>query len=141
MKKYMFVLLILAIACAFSVSAVVAADLQEYDFDGKFTMQMEKGLNFTNSTTDDGYGYFMDISKGYVVMYIEDSQVNNNTAEQFYTSFEGEGYKNIGTDGNVTLFEKDGMYVASTYKDGIIVFSMNQDKDKALSAMKTVKFK
>ena len=58
-----------------------------------------------------------------------------------YDTFEGEGYKNIGTDGNVTLFEKDGMYVASTYKDGIIVFSMNQDKDKALSAMKTVKFK
>ena len=140
MKKYMFVLLILAIACAFSVSTVMAADLEKYDFDGKFSMEMEKGLNFTKSTTEQGYVTFMDVGKGYAVMYVADPILKKDYEDQFYTGFESQGYQSIGTDGDIKLFEKDGFYVASQYKEGIVVFSLNTDKDKALDSMKTIKF-
>ena len=139
MKKYMFVLLILAIACAFSVSVAVAADLEKYDFDGKFTMQMEKGLDFEKSSSS-GYPTFMDSKKGCAVMYAEDPAIKADTADSFYSEFVSKGYTSIGKDGDIQLFEKDGLYVASKFKDGIAVFTLNMDKDKALDSIKTLEF-
>ena len=78
MKKQIFVLFILAIACAFSISAVMAEDLETYDFDGKFTVQMEKGLNFTETPLADGQGYFTDVNKAWGIMYIEDPKIKEN---------------------------------------------------------------
>ena len=140
MTKYMFVLLVLAIACAFSVSAVMAADLEKYDFDGKFSMEMDKGLNFEKQELDNNSVLFMDASNATGVMYIEDSQINDDFAQQFYKEYEKQGNELVGTDGNVTIFQKDGMYVAATHKDGIIVLSIGQDKDKAVNSIKTLKF-
>ena len=45
MKKYMLILFILAIACAFSLSAVAATSFEKQDFDGKFKMDVVKGSN------------------------------------------------------------------------------------------------
>ena len=142
MKKYMFVLFILAIACAFSVSAVMAADLETYDFDGKFTLEMEKGLDFNKSTTDQGFVTYVALKNNSAIgiMYVENEGINNESIQEFYTNFEGEGYNNIGTDGNVTIFEKGGAYGTCTYKDGIIVFVVTQDKDVSLNAAKSIKF-
>ena len=136
----MIVLIVLAIACAFSVSTVMAADLEKYDFDGKFSMEMEKGLDFQKSTSQEGYVTFMDAAKGYAVMYYADPILKADYADQFYTGFESEGYKEVGSDGDIKVFEKDGFYVASKYKEGIVVFSLNVDKDKALDSMKTIEF-
>ena len=140
MKKQIFVLFILAIACAFSISAVMAEDLETYDFDAKFTMQMEKGLNFTETPMDDGQGYFTDVNNAWGVMYIESPKIREDNIDEFYKGFEEKGYKTIGTDGNVRIYEKGDMYYATTYKDGIMVVSLNTDKDKVENAIKTVKF-
>ena len=140
MKKYMFVLLVLAIACAFSISSVIAADLEKYDFDGKFTMEMDKGLDFQRSELSEGVVNFMDPSKVCSVMYMEGPQINSTFAEDFYKSFENEGYNSTSTEGNITIFEKDYAFLAVLYKDGILVVSTNANKDKAVDALKTIKF-
>ena len=140
MKKYMFVLLILAIACAFSVSAVMAADLEKYDFDGKFSLQMEKGLDFKRADAEGGYVTFTDAAKSTVVMYLNDSNIQTKYADQFYEGFESTGFEKVGTDGNIRIHEKDGLYVASELKDGFVVFVMGKDKDSAVNAVKTLEF-
>ena len=140
MKKYTIVLLVLAIACAFSVSAVMAADLQKYDFDGKFTMEMEKGMDFKREAQQENAVVFTDTGNKSCVQYFEDPGIDSDFIKEFNSGYESKGYKIISTDGKITLFENDGLYVATTYKDGIMVLSMSMDNDTALNSIKTVKF-
>ena len=143
MKRYMFVLLVLGLACAFSMSVAAAEDLQKYDFDGKFTMELEKGLDFERNTTNGGYVIFTDASKGYTIMYVENSFLKPEYVDQFYEGFESGGFEVVGAAGSyIKIHEKDGLYVASEYKkSGIVVFSMNTDKEKALDSIRTVEYK
>ena len=62
MKKYMVVLFILAVACAFSLSAVAATSFEKQDFDGKFKMDVVKGADFERSEAE-GVVTFMDVGK------------------------------------------------------------------------------
>ena len=109
MKKYIPILLILAIACAFSISAVVAADLEEYDFDGKFTMELEKGLNLERTENDNSV-MFIDEANGIGVMYMENENFNPQTADTIVSSLESSGYNKVGSEGDNIIFEKDGTY-------------------------------
>ncbi|MBR3156430.1 MAG: hypothetical protein IKF13_06415 [Methanobrevibacter sp.] len=45
MKKYTLILFVLAVACAFSLSAVAATSFEKQDFDGKFKMDVVKRSN------------------------------------------------------------------------------------------------
>ena len=45
MKKYTLILFVLAVACAFSLSAVAATSFEKQDFDGKFKMDVVKRFN------------------------------------------------------------------------------------------------
>lgn len=140
MKKYIPILFILAIACAFSISAVVAADTQEYDFDGKFTMDLEKGLNLER--TDKGSSVmFIDEDKGIGVMYMENSNFNPQHADTIASALESEGYNKVGTEGDNLIFEKDGFYMGCQIGDGIAILSISKDKSAALDAINSVKMK
>ncbi|WP_292601088.1 hypothetical protein [Methanobrevibacter sp. UBA212] len=74
MKKYMLILFILAVACAFSLSAVAATSFEKQDFDGKFKMDILKGSNL-KKTEDDSIVSFMDEDKSLIVMYYSDSSI------------------------------------------------------------------
>ena len=74
MKKYMLILFILAVACAFSLSAVPATSFEKQDFDGKFKMDILKGSNL-KKTEDDSIVSFMDEDKSLIVMYYSDSSI------------------------------------------------------------------
>ena len=74
MKKYMLILFILAVACAFSLSAVAASSFEKQDFDGKFKMDILKGSNL-KKTEDDSIVSFMDEDKSLIVMYYSDSSI------------------------------------------------------------------
>ena len=140
MKKYIPILLILAIACAFSISAVVAADTQEYDFDGKFTMDLEKGLNLER--TDKGSSVmFIDEDKGIGVMYMENSNFNPQHADTIASALQSEGYNKVGSEGDNLIFEKDGFYMGCQIGDGIAILSISKDKSAALDAINSVKMK
>ena len=140
MKKYMIVLFVLAVACAFSVSAVMAADLEKYDFDGKFTMEMKKGLDFKKQIPQEGSVAFIDLKSNVSVMYIEASEFSPSLSDKMNSQYEAQGYKAVATEGNLTVFEKDGLYLVPLCSDGIIVVSMAMDKDSALNPMKTIQF-
>lgn len=140
MKKYMIVLFVLAIACAFSVSSVMAADLEKYDFDGKFTMEMQKGMNFTRDAPQEGSATFTDLKNNISIMYVEQDGITPNATQQINSGFESKGYEAVGTEGNLTVFEKDGLYLVPMCGDGIMVVSMAMDKDTALNPMKTIQF-
>ena len=77
MKKYMLILFILAVACAFSLSAVAATSFEKQDFDGKFKMDILKGSNL-KKTEDDSIVSFMDEDKSLIVMYYSDSSIKKN---------------------------------------------------------------
>lgn len=140
MKKYIPILLILAIACAFSISAVVAADLEEYDFDGKFTMELEKGLNLERTENDNSV-MFIDEANGIGVMYMENENFNPQTADTIVSSLESSGYNKVGSEGDNIIFEKDGFYMGCQIGDGIAILSIAKDKDTALDAINSMKMK
>lgn len=140
MKKYIPILLILAIACAFSISAVIAADMEEYDFDGKFTMELQKGLDLQR--TDNGNSImFIDEANQVGVMYMENPNFSPQHTDTFVSAFESEGYNKIGSEGDNIIFEKDGYYMGCQIGDGIAIVSMTKDKDSALDAINSVKMK
>lgn len=144
MKKYIFVLLVLAIACAFSLSAVASADLEKYDFDGEFTLEMDKGLNFTKSTYyNPGFVTFSDYDHNCSVMYCADSVLNESYADDYYNNLSSAGYEKVSSDGDIQIFKDNttGYYAAFDYKDGIVVVVSTLDQNKSLEYMKTIKYK
>ena len=74
MKKYMLILFILAVACAFSLSAEAGSSFEKQDFAGKFKLCILKGSNL-KKTEDDSIVSFMDEDKSLIVMYYSDSSI------------------------------------------------------------------
>ena len=140
MKKYLPILFILAIACAFSVSAVMAVDLEKHDFDGKFTMDVIKGSDFEKSE-DDGVVTYMDFNTSMAVIYMEDDIIDKNEDYIFYDSFEKtSGFKYDSTEDDIHIYKQDDQYTTLVVDDGVAVSVLYNDKDTAVEMTKTVKF-
>ena len=77
MKKKWTILFILAVACAFSISAIAATSFEEQDFDGKFKMDVVKGADF-DKTEAEGVVTYLDADSGLFVIYTEDPSINPN---------------------------------------------------------------
>lgn len=140
MKKYMVVLFILAIACAFSISAVAATSFEKQDFDGKFKMDVVKGADFKKSEVE-GIVTYMDTDKGMFVIYTEDPSLNKNLDDKEFDSFQAtSGFDSDGKDGDIRVYKKDNTYGALTVDDGIMVVVGYSDRDDAIDMAKSIVF-
>ena len=140
MKKYMVVLFILAVACAFSLSAVAATSFEKQDFDGKFKMAVVKGADFERSEAE-GVVTFMDVGKGIFVLYSKDPSINKNMDEKEYDAFQtASGFKADGKDGDIRVYKKGDLYGAMAVDEGIIVVVGYDDRDDAIDMAKSIVF-
>ena len=87
MKKYTLILFVLAVTCAFSLSAVAATSFEKQDFDGKFKMDVVKRSNL-KKTEEDGIILFMDKDKSLLVTYYADPSINKNLSDNEFDEFQ-----------------------------------------------------
>ena len=140
MKKYMVVLFILAVALAFSISAVAATSFEKQDFDGKFKMDIVKGADFTK-TEAGGIVTYMDMDNSIFVIYSEDSSINKSMDEKEFDEFQAaSGFKSDGKDGDIRVYKKDNIYGAMAVDDGIMVVVGYNDRDDAIDMAKSIVF-
>ena len=97
-------------------------------------------MDFEKEIPQDGSASFTDLKNNVSVMYAEKSEITPDSANEINSAYESKGYKVVGTDGNLTVLEKDGLYLVPLCGDGIMVVSMAMDKDTALNSMKTIQF-
>lgn len=140
MKKYMVILFILAVACAFSLSAVAATSFEKENFDGKFKMDVVKGTDFDRSESE-GIVTYMDAGNSIFVIYTEDPAINPNLDDKEFDAFESaSGFDSDGTDGDIRVYKKGDIYGAMAVDDGIIVVVGYNDRDDAIDMAKSIKF-
>ena len=140
MKKYMLILFILAIACAFSLSAVAATSFEKQDFDGKFKMDVVKGSNL-KKTEEDGIILFMDKDKSLLVTYYADPSINKNLSDNEFDEFQkASGFKADGKDGDIRVYKKDKFYGAMAVDDGIMVVVGYNNRTDAIDMAKSIEF-
>lgn len=140
MKKYMLVLFILAVACAFSLSAVAATSFEKQDFDGKFKMDVLKGSKL-NKTEDDGIISFMDQDKSLFVMYYTDPSIKKNLSDNEFDEFQkASGFNADGKDGDIRVYKKNKFYGAMAVDDGIMVVVGYNNRTDAVDMAKSIEF-
>jgi len=140
MKKYMLILFILAIACAFSLSTVVATSFEKQDFDGKFKMDVVKGSNL-NKTEEEGIILFMDKDKSLLVTYYADPSIKKNLSDNEFDEFQkASGFKADGKDGDIRVYKKDKFYGAMAVDDGIMVVVGYNNRADAINMAKSIEF-
>lgn len=140
MKKKWTILFILAVACAFSLSAVVATTFEEQDFDGKFKMDVVKGADF-DKTEAEGVVTYLDADKGMFVIYTEDSSINPKLDDKEFDAFESaSGFDADGKDGDIRVYKKGDIYGALAVDDGIMVVVGYDDRDDAIEMAKSIEF-
>lgn len=137
MKKYMSILLILAIACAFSLSVVVAADMESHNFDGKFKMDVPSGSSFERSASG-GVITFTDEYNGVGVVYAEDSSITPDTPGSFDQFEASSGFTEIGTDNGLHIYKKGSVYAAMKLDDGIVIVTISTEKATAIDMAKSI---
>jgi len=140
MKKYMLILFILAVACAFSLSAVAATSFEKQDFDGKFKMDILKGSNL-KKTEEDGIILFMDKDKSLLVTYYADPSINKNLSDNEFDEFQkASGFNADGKDGDIRVYKKDKFYGAMAVDDEIIVVVGYNNRADAIDMAKSIEF-
>jgi hypothetical protein len=140
MKKIWAILFILAIACAFSVTAVAATSFEEQDFDGKFKMDVVKGADF-DKTEAEGVVTYLDADKGLFVIYSADPAINPKLDDKEFDAFESaSGFTADGKDGDIRVYEKGSIYGAMAVGDGIMVVVGYNDRDDAIDMAKSIEF-
>ena len=140
MKKYITLLLILAVACAFSISAIAATDFENHDFDGKFKMDIVQGVDLEKSNENGVITYF-DIDKSFFVIYTEDNSLNPNLDDKEFDAFQSNsGFDADGKDGDIRVYKKGDLYSALVVDDGILVVVGYNDRDDAIDMAKSIVF-
>ena len=140
MKRYMSILLILAIACAFSASVVVAAEYETHDFDGKFKMDVYTGCDF-DEDENQGVISYTDLDKHMSVIYLEDSSITPTMSESDLQAFKDtSGFVDDGTEGDIHMYKKGSAYGAMVIDDGIIVVVLSNVREDALDMAKSIEF-
>ncbi len=140
MKKKWTILFILAVACAFSISAIAATSFEEQDFDGKFKMDVVKGADF-DKTEAEGVVTYLDADSGLFVIYTEDPSINPNLDDKEFDAFESaSGFDADGKDGDIRVYQKGSVYGAMAVGDGIMVVVGYNDRDDAIDMAKSIEF-
>ena len=112
------------------LGAVSAADLQEHDFDGHFKLDVP-GNAFYADASADGYKYTSNDGQGLTIQYITTDDINGASFTDYIDSL---GLKDGKTDGNFTVFQKDGKYVviANSTDEMYIITDKDLDEAKAI---------
>ena len=124
MKKIMGLLILVAIFVML-ISSVNAADLQEHDFDGHFTLDVPDSY-WGHDMNTEGYKYYND--QGINVEYITIEDINGASFEEYINSI---GLENGMADGNFTIFQDGNKYVVVTKSDDEMYIITDKDLDEA----------
>ena len=140
MKRNITILLILAIACAFTLSAAAATDFEKKDFDGKFKMNIIKGCDF-EKTESDGIVTYIDLDNSAFVIYAEDPSITADLSDEEIKAFESSlDFTPDGKEGNISVYKNGDLYGAMSSDDGIVVIAGANDRSDAVDMAKSVEF-
>ena len=115
-KKMIFMTLFLAVLL--SLNPICAAEMEEYNFDGNFQMEVPVGYTFTDENS------FFGININPTKIY-HDSKNNINVSFAGYINDEqcfSDMLKTIKTEPNVNLTQKGDNYLIKTEKFNIVLF-------------------
>lgn len=104
-----------------SVSAV------EHDFDGNFKLDVPVNA-FYKEVNADGHKYTSNDGQGLSIQYLTTDDIKGATFEDYINSL---GLKDGKTDGNFTVFQKDGKYVVITNSDDEMYIITDKDLNEA----------
>lgn len=127
MKKII-TILIFAAVFGLVIGSVAAA---EHDFDGHFKLDVP-GNAFYADASADGYKYTSNDGQGLTIQYITTDDINGASFADYIDSL---GLKDGKTDGNFTVFQKDGKYVviANSTDEMYIITDKDLDEAKAIA--------
>ena len=130
MKKILTILMFAAVI-GMIMSSVSAVNLQEHDFDGHFKLDVP-GNAFYADASADGYKYTSNDGQGLTIQYITTDDINGASFADYIDSL---GLKDGKTDGNFTVFQKDGKYVviANSTDEMYIITDKDLDEAKAIA--------
>ena len=128
MKKILTILMFAAVI-AMIMSSVCAANLQEHDFNGQFTLDVPGNYWMANAGAE---GHQYEDGNGITVQYLTTEDINGATFSDYIASL---GLKDGKTDGNFTVFQKDGKYVviANSTDEMYIITDKDLDEAKAIA--------
>lgn len=145
-KRYLLVLLAIIVAASSTVSAGLfdSSDLTSHNFDGKFTMDVPKDVDFAQ-TTEDETTLYLDSHIPLCVIYAESDSIEDSTIDFFYQGFTQDGtFTKTGTDGNLTLFDVNdsnlGTHAAAVHTNGKVVIVCGDNTDEVKEMASSVKF-
>lgn len=124
MKKILTILMFAAVI-AMIMSSVCAANLQEHDFNGQFTLDVPGNYWMANAGAE---GHQYEDGNGITVQYLTTEDINGATFSDYIASL---GLKDGKTDGNFTVFQKDGKYVVITNSTDEMYIITDKDLDEA----------
>lgn len=118
-------------ACGLLLSSVSAADLQEHDFDGHFSLDVPVNAFYKDANAE-GQKYTSNDGQGLTIQYLTPDDLSGASFEDYVNSL---GLKDGKVDGNFTVFQKDGKYVviANSTDEMYIITDKDLDEAKAIA--------
>lgn len=113
------------------LSSVSAADLQEHDFDGYFSLDVPVNAFYKDANAE-GQKYTSNDGQGLTIQYLTTEDLNGASFEDYVNSL---GLKDGKVDGNFTVFQDDGKYVviANSTDEMYLISDKNLDEAKAIA--------
>ena len=129
MKKIITILMFAAVF-GLVMGSVAAADLQEHDFNGQFTLDVPGNYWMANAGAD---GHQYEDGNGIKIQYLTLDDINGGTFAEYLTS---QGLKDGKADGNFTIFQNDGKYVVvvNSSDEMYIITDKDLNEAKAIAA-------
>ena len=126
MKKIISILIFVA-ACGLLLSSVSAADLQEHDFDGHFSLDVPVNAFYKDANAE-GEKYTSNDGQGLTIQYLTTDDLNGASFEDYVNSL---GFKDGKIDGNFTVFQDGGKYVVIVNSTDEMYIISDNDLDEA----------
>lgn len=141
MLKY---LVLFIVAATITVGAVAAADLEENNFDDKFSALAPVDANFATFSAEGVYVWGMDDPTMWYI-FIDNENINDDTIEDFWTEmgkeFDMEKTKN---DGDLVIFDVNndtlGTNAVGLYQEGKVLVVTGEDLNELKKIVKSAKF-
>lgn len=124
MKKILTILIFVAVF-GMVLGSVAAADLQEHDFNGQFTLDVPGNYWMANAGAD---GHQYEDGNGIKIQYLTLDDINGGTFADYINSL---GLKNPQIDGDFIIFQDDGKYIVITNSSDEMYIITDKDLDEA----------
>ena len=130
MKKIISILIFVA-ACGLLLSSVSAADLQEHDFDGHFSLDVPVNAFYKDANAE-GQKYTSNDGQGLTIQYLTTEDLNGASFEDYVNSL---GLKDGKIDGDFTVFQDGDKYIVivNSTDEMYIITDKNLDEAKAIA--------